>query len=108
MVFSLCCHEFLGEINRISFTVTLCLLGVVINLYVFACAWFSQIFDIVQVDTIFMMAATIYITQLLFFTWALADQQSEKWPLFGYMMLPVLMLQHGDSAWYVFCATSYA
>ena len=52
-----------------------------------------------QVDTIFMLAATIYITQLLFFTWALTEQQSAKWPLFGYIMLPVLMLQHGDAAW---------
>ena len=54
-----------------------------------------------QVDTLFMLAATIYITQLLFFTWALADQQAEKWPLLGYIMVPVLMLQHGDTAWYV-------
>ena len=53
----------------------------------------------VQVDTIFMLAATVYITQLLFYTWALADQQAKKWPLLGYTMLPVLLLQHGDNAW---------
>lgn len=55
---------------------------------------------LVQVDTIFMLAATVYITQLLFYTWALADQQAKKWPLLGYTMLPVLLLQHGDTAWY--------
>lgn len=54
---------------------------------------------LVQVDTIFMLAATVYITQLLFFTWALADQQAKKWPLLGYTMLPILLLQHGDTAW---------
>lgn len=54
---------------------------------------------LVQVDTIFMLAATVYITQLLFYTWALADQQAKKWPLLGYTMLPVLLLQHGDTAW---------
>ena len=54
-----------------------------------------------QVDTIFMLALTIYITQLLFFTWALQDQQTHKWPLVGYAMLPVIMLQHGDATWYV-------
>lgn len=52
-----------------------------------------------QVDTIFLLAATVYITQLLFYTWALADQQAKKWPLLGYTMLPVLLLQHGDAAW---------
>ena len=52
-----------------------------------------------QVDTIFMLALTIYITQLLFFTWALQDQQTHKWPLVGYAMLPVIMLQHGDATW---------
>jgi len=50
-----------------------------------------------------MLVATIYITQLLFFTWALADQQAQKWPLFGYIMVPVLILQHGDTAWCVRC-----
>ncbi|KAL3138937.1 hypothetical protein ABBQ32_005750 [Trebouxia sp. C0010 RCD-2024] len=54
-----------------------------------------------KVDTIFMLAATVYITQLLFYTWALADQQAKKWPLLGYTMLPVLLLQHGDTAWYL-------
>lgn len=54
---------------------------------------------LVQVDTIFMLAATVYITQLLFYTWALADQQAKKWPLLGYTMLPVLLLQHGDTSW---------
>ena len=48
-----------------------------------------------------MLAATIYITQLLFFTWALQDQQTHKWPLVGYAMLPVILLQHGDESWYV-------
>lgn len=52
-----------------------------------------------QVDTIFLLAATVYITQLLFHTWALTDQQAKKWPLLGYAMLPILLLQHGDTAW---------
>lgn len=61
--------------------------------------WFGQ--KCSKMDTIFMLVATIYITQLLFFTWALADQQAEKWPLFGYIMVPVLILQHGDTSWYL-------
>ncbi|KAL0041795.1 hypothetical protein WJX79_004939 [Trebouxia sp. C0005] len=61
--------------------------------------WFGQ--KCSKMETIFMLVATIYITQLLFFTWALADQQAEKWPLFGYIMVPVLILQHGDTAWYL-------
>ncbi|KAL0047473.1 hypothetical protein WJX82_004362 [Trebouxia sp. C0006] len=61
--------------------------------------WFGQ--KCSKVDTIFMLVATIYITQLLFFTWALADQQAQKWPLFGYIMVPVLILQHGDTAWFL-------
>lgn len=54
---------------------------------------------LMQVDTIFLLAAIVYITQLLFYTWALEDQQAKKWPLLGYAMLPVLLLQHGDTPW---------
>lgn len=61
--------------------------------------WFGR--KCSKVDTIFMLAATIYITQLLFFTWALQDQQTHKWPLVGYAMLPIILLQHGDESWYL-------
>ena len=51
-----------------------------------------------QVDTFSMLVAIVYITQL--FTRSLLEQQSSKWPLFGYIMAPLLVLQRGDPAWY--------
>lgn len=54
-----------------------------------------------QVDTVFLCFVLVYITQLLLFTWTLEDQLSLRWPLFGYVVVPLLVLQHGDPSWYV-------
>lgn len=46
-----------------------------------------------------MAFVLVYITQLLLTTWTLADQQTLKWPLFGYIVVPLMVLQYGDPSW---------